>query len=126
MNVYGQLAARALFASMFGEESFDRLGIGSFATAGGGGIPDSGYGDLSGIMPTQNDNIARIAEMRNALAGGYNDFNAGTYDAGFRALPETSLINQLTPPEPGPAPGGGGGLMPKKPAKGGAIQGGQM
>lgn len=113
MNVYGQLAARALMAGIFGEDAFNNLGIGSFQTAGGGSIPESSHGDLSGIMPTQDDSIRRILEMKNELAGGYNDYNMGEYDAGFRHLPPAPSFM--------PPPGGGGapqGKMPKKPAKG--------
>ena len=118
MNVYAQLASRALLASLFGQDQFENLGIGSYEVPGGGSIPDSEYGDLGGIAFSQSQNLDRIAQMRNALAGGYNDYMAGDYDAGFRdILPPSpmpmappNMAPSTAPPDPG--------KVPKKPAKG--------
>lgn len=108
LNPYSQLAARALMAAMFGQDQFDNLGVGSFVTPGGGEIPDSAYGDLSGAVPGIAGGMSRLDEMRNALsmASGFGPDRPRS----------PARLPSAAPPAPAPMPEekpGGGSLLPK-------------
>ena len=80
INPFSQVAARAIFASLLGQDAYDQLGIGSLHGGDpGNAAPTSPHSSLSGVLPDKTAELDRINSVRNALRGKFQSFDSGSY-----------------------------------------------